>query len=125
VGNSKVGLTDTLKLAEAAQLRWPLPEDLDDQKLDQLLLGQRTAPPSRRLRPAPDFAAIHHELGGHYDQRNPGEKLFVDYAGATIPIHDRESGAVHPAAISVRVLPTMWSWTRNSLLHRFSTLPMP
>ncbi len=130
-----------LKLAEAAQIRWPLPEDLNDQKLDQLLFGQRTAPPSRRLHPPPDFAAIHQELEGHKDltlellwqeyrqanptgygysrfadlyrewrrnrsytlrqQHNPGEKLFVDYAGATIPIHDRQSGAVHQAAIFV------------------------
>jgi len=56
-----------LKLAEAAQLRWPLPEDLSDQKLDELLFGQRTAPPSRRLHPPPDFAAIHKELQSHKD----------------------------------------------------------
>jgi len=33
-----------------------------------------------------------------------GEKMFVDYAGATIPIHDPQSGAVHPAAVFVAVL---------------------
>lgn len=33
-----------------------------------------------------------------------GEKMFVDYAGATIPIHDPESGDVHAAAVFVAVL---------------------
>ena len=33
-----------------------------------------------------------------------GEKMFVDYAGATIPIYDPESGAVKPAAVFVAVL---------------------
>ena len=47
-----------LKLAEAAQLRWPLPEDLSEHKLDELLFGQRPEPPSRRLYPPPDFAAV-------------------------------------------------------------------
>jgi len=133
-----------LKLAEAAQLRWPLPEDLSDQKLDELLFGSRPAPPSRRHHAPPDFAAIHRELEGHKDltlellwqeyrqthadgygysrfcdlyrewsrnqnftlrqSHNPGEKLFVDYAGATIPIHDRETGENHEAAIFVAAL---------------------
>ncbi len=33
-----------------------------------------------------------------------GEKLFVDYAGSTIPIHDRVTGAVTQAALFVAVL---------------------
>ena len=33
-----------------------------------------------------------------------GEKLFVDYAGATIPIHDPQGGPERPAAIFVAVL---------------------
>ena len=37
-------------------------------------------------------------------QHNPGEKLFVDYAGATIPIRDREVGEVHQAAIFVAAM---------------------
>jgi len=133
-----------LKLAEAAQLHWPLPEDLSDPQLDELLFGKRTAPPSRRVHPPPDFAAIHKELQGHKDltlellwqeykqadpggygysrfcdlyrewsraqnctlrqQHNPGEKMFVDYAGATIPIHNRETGEVHEAALFVAAM---------------------
>jgi len=34
----------------------------------------------------------------------PGEKLFVDYAGQTIPIVDRSSGEARPAQIFVAVL---------------------
>lgn len=33
-----------------------------------------------------------------------GEKTFVDYAGATIPIHDPATGGIHPAAVFVAVL---------------------
>ena len=33
-----------------------------------------------------------------------GEKMFVDYAGATIPIHDSATGEIHPAAVFVAVL---------------------
>lgn len=133
-----------LKLAQAAKLCWPLPEDLSDHKLDQLLFGQRHEPPSRRIHPPPDFAAIHQELQTHKDltlellwqeykkanaqgygysrfcdlyrewsrsrkitlrqQHHPGEKLFVDYAGATIPIHNSNTGEVHQAAIFVAAL---------------------
>jgi transposase len=133
-----------LKLAQAAQLGWPLPEDLSDQKLDQLLFGQRTEPPSRRIHPQPDFAAIHIELQTHKNltlellweeyrkadgngygysrfcdlyrewsqtqkitlrqHHNPGERMFVDYAGATIPIHDRTSGQIPQAAIFVAAM---------------------
>jgi len=133
-----------LKLAEAAQLGWPLPEDLSDQKLDELLFGPRTAPPSRRIHRPPDFAAIHKQLQSHKDltlellwqeykqtdpdgygysrfcdlyrewsrarnftlrqQHNPGERLYVDYAGATIPIHNRDTGEVHQAAIFVAAM---------------------
>src|SRR5437870_6277279 len=37
-------------------------------------------------------------------EHRAGEKLFVDYAGATIPIHDPKSGEVQPAAVFVAVL---------------------
>ena len=133
-----------LKLAQAAQLSWPLPENLSDQKLDQLLFGERSDPPSRRIHPPPDFPAIHKELQTHKDltlellwqeykqanasgyrysrfcdlyrewaraqnltlrqQHQPGERMFVDYAGAGIPIHNRATGEIHQAAIFVAAL---------------------
>lgn len=34
----------------------------------------------------------------------PGEKLFVDYAGQTVPVVDKETGECHPAQIFVAVL---------------------
>ncbi len=37
-------------------------------------------------------------------EHQAGEKLFVDYAGATIPIHDPQGGPVRPASIFVAVL---------------------
>jgi transposase len=37
-------------------------------------------------------------------EHRAGEKMFVDYAGATIPIHHPVSGEVQPAAVFVAVL---------------------
>jgi hypothetical protein len=37
-------------------------------------------------------------------QHAPGEKMFVDYAGATIPIHTRDDGEIQEAAIFVATL---------------------
>ncbi len=37
-------------------------------------------------------------------QHRAGEKLFVDWAGATIPLHDPQSGTVSPASLFVAVL---------------------
>jgi transposase len=37
-------------------------------------------------------------------EHRAGEKMFVDYAGATIPIHDPQTGEVQPAAVFVAVL---------------------
>lgn len=37
-------------------------------------------------------------------EHRAGEKMFVDYAGATLPIHDPEGGDARPAAVFVAVL---------------------
>ena len=37
-------------------------------------------------------------------EHRAGEKMFVDYAGATIPAYDPQSGEAHPAAVFVAVL---------------------
>jgi len=37
-------------------------------------------------------------------QHHPGEKLFVDWAGAKIPIYDPQTGAVHETSLFVAVL---------------------
>ncbi len=37
-------------------------------------------------------------------EHRPGEKLFVDWAGATIPLHHPQTGEIHPASLFVAVL---------------------
>ena len=121
--------------AQAAGVKWPLPDNWDDQQIEQALFPQRPAPAVWRKHPEPDWTKIHQELQTHKDltlqlvwqegrESNPegygysrfcelyrrwlkkldlvlrqehraGEKMFVDYAGATIPIHDPQSGEVH------------------------------
>jgi transposase len=133
-----------LSAAQAAGVKWPEPENWDDQQLERTLFPQRPAPAIWRKHPEPDWTQLHQELQTHKDltlqlvwqegrESNPdgygysrfcdlyrrwlkkldvvlrqehraGEKMFVDYAGATIPIHNPESGEVHPAAVFVAVL---------------------
>ena len=44
----------------------------------------------------------------------PGEKGFVDWAGATIPMHDPVTGEVWPASLFVMVLGTSSCYWRRS-----------
>jgi transposase len=113
-----------LERAGQAGLGWPLPRDLDDTGLEQLLFPP--TPPSTVPRTSPDFGWVHRELrrkgvtlqllhieykqdhpdGYQYSQfcwlyqqwagrvdlvmrhhHRAGDKLFIDYAGATIPIY--------------------------------------
>jgi transposase len=130
--------------AQAAGVRWPLPENWDEQQIGQALFPQRPASSVWRKHPEPEWTKIHEDLQTHKDltlqlvwqegrESNPdgygysrfcdlyrrwlkkldlvlrqehraGEKMFVDYAGATIPIHDPQSGEVHAAAVFVAVL---------------------
>ena len=55
------------------------------------------------------FCDLYHEWAGKLDvvlrqEHRAGEKLFVDYAGATVPIVDAKTGIVHEASIFVAVL---------------------
>src|ERR1039458_7685394 len=128
--------------AQAAGLKWPLPENWDDQQIEQALFPQRPALAVWRKHPEPEWSQIHQELqthknltlqlvwqeGGENDpdgysrfcvfyrcglkkldlvlrqEHRAGEKMFVDYAGATIPIHDPKTGEIQPAAVFVAVL---------------------
>src|SRR5579872_2731768 len=130
--------------AQAAGVRWPLPDDWDEQRIEQAVFSQRPTPSVWRKHPEPDWTKVHQDLQTHKEltlqlvwqegrEGNPegygysrfcelyrrwlkkldlvlrqehraGEKMFVDYAGATIPIHDAESGEVHAAAVFVAVL---------------------
>ena len=133
-----------LERAAAIGLGWPLPDDCDDQRLNELLFPTRPVWPPLPQRPGMDFSQIHSQLQTHrhlslqlvweeYREAHPdgysysrfcelyqrwnrnqdvvlrqehraGEKTFVDWAGDTVPIHDRESGETAPASIFVAVL---------------------
>ena len=140
MARSTVG--DYLLRAHRAGLNWPLPPDLDDASLENLLfpLVGSTSP---KRRPMPSMEYTHQELRRkgvtlqllwyEYKENNPdgyqysrfcdlyrdwgkkldvclrqsyraGEKLFVDYAGQTIPIVDPTTGEIHDAQIFVAVL---------------------
>ena len=130
--------------AQAADVKWPLPEDWDDRKIEEALFPQRPAPAIWRKHPEPDWTGIHQDLQTHKNltlqlvwqekreshpegygysrfcdlyrrwlkkldlvlrqDHRAGEKMFVDYAGATIPIHNPGSGDVQQAAVFVAVL---------------------
>jgi len=70
---------DYLLRAEAARLRWPLPEGLDEQTLEQRLFPP--LPESPRQRPLPDWSAIHQE---------------VRRKGVTLGLLWQEYKAIHP-----------------------------
>jgi len=132
---------DCLRRAKLAGISWPLPEDLDDETLENKLYP----PLIKRLveeRGVLDWVKVHEELRrkhvtlmllwseykelypkglsySHYcdlyyqwkkqlevwmrQDYKAGEKMFVDYAGDTIDIHDGH-GSVHKAQIFVAVL---------------------
>lgn len=61
---STSGVGDYLQRAKAAQLTWPLPEDVDDAALEARLFPSATSSPVRGA-PIPDFPRIHQELRSH------------------------------------------------------------
>jgi transposase len=133
-----------LEKAAAAGLTWPLPEDIDDRRLEEILFAAVTGRPSQLTRSSPDFTEVHHQLRTHkhvtlqlvweeYRATQPdgysysrfcelyqrwsrnqdvvlrqehraGEKMFVDWAGDSIPMHDRRTGEITPASLFVAVL---------------------
>lgn len=135
-----------LQRAEAAGVSWPLPEQIDDKQLQQLLFSSQR-PPEAARRVLPDMAELHKELRGQrrckgvtrhllweeYRRANPagygytqfceyykrfesslepvlrqpyraGEKLFVDWAGETLPVVDPATGIVRQAYLFVAAL---------------------
>jgi predicted DNA-binding protein (UPF0251 family) len=46
----------------AAGLSWPLPEDLDDHRLEELLFPVAAGRPSKTIRSLPDFAEVRRQL---------------------------------------------------------------
>src|SRR5258708_1258005 len=54
-----------LQKAAAAGLTWPLPEEIDDRRLEELLFPAAAGRPSRALRSSPDFADVRRQLQTH------------------------------------------------------------
>lgn len=137
---ARATVQDYLRRFQAADLRWPLPEDLAEADLNALLYKSNL---ERSPKPEPDWAEVHRELARkgvtlqllwqEYIQAHPqgyqysrfcqlyrdwarshklslrqphkaGEKLFVDWAGQTMPITDPETGEVRQAQIFVAAL---------------------
>lgn len=133
---------DYLRRARASGLEAPLPADMDDRALEELLFPERKDSRGGR-RPQPDCAWIHQELRKksvtlqllweEYKEQHPdgyqitqfyelyrrfkkkldvtlrqsykaGEKMFVDYAGQTIPIIDRQTGEIREAELFLAAL---------------------
>ena len=44
--------------AAVAGLSWPLPDDMDDRRLDELLFGSAVGRPHQATRALPDFAVL-------------------------------------------------------------------
>jgi transposase len=133
-----------LERAAAVGLSWPLSDEYDDRRLNELLFPTRPEYPPSVVRPGIDFAAVHWQLqtnkhvtlqllweeyrethpGGYRYSRfcelyrrwsrnqdvvlrqdyKAGEKMFVDWAGPTVPVQDRRTGDVAPASLFVAVL---------------------
>ncbi len=135
-------VSDQLARARRAGLGWPLPDDLDDARLEARLFAP-VAPPRAPGRPVPDWPTVNRELRrkgvtlqllwlehreqhpdgfgyswfchayrawqGRLDavmrqEHRAGEKLFVDWAGQTLPIVDPDTGEVRQAQLFVAVL---------------------
>ena len=140
VGHSTA--TDYMKRIRLAGLTWPLPINMTDAMLEDLLFHP-SGGPSRLVEAQPDWPAIHRELrrlgvtlsllweeyrGAHtegYDYSRfcdlyrrwsrrltpvmrqhhvAGERVFVDYAGTTLPVIDGTTGEVRQAQLFVAAL---------------------
>lgn len=131
-----------LRRAEAAGIKWPLPDGMDDAVLSARLFPENSAPVSAHP-PLPSMETLHQELRIkgvtrqllwlEYKERHPdgyeysqfcelyrkwtkhldvtlrqeykaGEKMFVDFAGKTVPVINPSTGEVTQAQIFVAVL---------------------
>jgi len=140
IGRSSV--SDYLARFYAATLSWPLPADLDDDRLEHLLFPSSCSNLATE-RITPNWSYIHRELrkkavtlmllwqeykeqhpdGYQYSQfchryrqwagridpvmrqeHRAGEKMFVDYAGMTVPVFDADKGSWQEAQIFAAAL---------------------
>ena len=112
LGISKSTVSEIASYARAASVDWAQAQHLSDEELQARLYRPPVARQSRHLEP--DYAHLHSELKRadvtlqllweEYQQwakrlrrsmrptHEAGDKLFVDYAGQTVPIVDASSG---------------------------------
>lgn len=141
VGLSRSTISKIITRAKIMNLSWPLPEHLDEAKLEAMLFPVVQGRPKNYIEP--DWAKVHVErkqkgvtlqlLWMEYKEHNPngyqysqfceryntwrkqlqismrqehraGEKMFVDYAGPTVPVVNPETGEALHAQIFVAVL---------------------
>ncbi len=139
---SRTTVGDYLDRAKLAGVRWPLPDELSDTQLEQLLFPSIPSAPTA-VRYTPNWTEVHTELkrkgvtltllweeykaqypdGYQYSRfcdlyrawagklklsmrqtHKAGEKLFIDYAGHTLPIVDPRTGEIKEAQVFVAVL---------------------
>jgi transposase len=143
VNVSQSTVHEYLARLSAAGLQWPLGEEWDENRLEQVLFPPGQTPGKAPQRAQPDFAHIRQQLEQHRDltlellweeyreqhpggfcysrlcklyrrwkkqqdvvlrqEHRPGEKLFLDWAGATIPVYQPDGSAL-PAALFVSAL---------------------
>ena len=141
VGISRSAVGDCLARALRAGIQWPIPDDMDDSKLEAAVYPRAVnTMDSRKIASLPDWGEFHKELmrkgvtrrllweehismnpdGYEYSRfceiyrdwlkkrrismhqnHKAGEKLFIDYAGQTMKIHDQQTGEVRTAQIFV------------------------
>jgi len=141
IARSTVG--DYVHRARKAGLSWPLPPDLDDATLEQLLFKVVDRAPPTHVWPQPNWPELAKQLSRkgvtrlllwrEYRQQHPdgmkyttftrhfrewaathrvtmrlthhaGEKLYVDYAGLTLPLTDPKTGERHDGQVFVATL---------------------
>ncbi len=56
---------DYVSTAQAAGVKWPLPEHWGDRQIGEALYPPGAAPEVWRKHPEPDWASVHHELKTH------------------------------------------------------------
>ncbi len=89
---------DYLRRAEAAGLKWPLPEGWDDDQLESTLFGRPHQIEPQR--PLPDFGSIHQQLQQHshltqqlvweeYRQAHPDGYGYSRYVAAVLMLRNR------------------------------------
>ena len=139
---SHVTVGTYLKLAESSGVSWPLPAEVTDSRLMELLRSS-SRPPEAALRPLPDMDWVYREmrkkhvtlllLWEEYRKEHPdgyqytrfceyyrrfkckqevslrqeykaGERMFVDWAGDTVPVWDTQTGESRQAPVFVAIL---------------------